>query len=305
MTPCSRSAPPHGATGTPAPSATSAAGLVLIQITSLQLGSAVAKDLFGRAGPTGLAALRITWAALVLCALVRPRLRGLTTRQLTTALGLGLVVAAMNLTYFHAIARIPIGVASSLELLGPLGLSLVVSRRPTDLLWAGLSAIGLALLAVPRSELDVVGLVFGAIAGLLRAGYVLLNQRVGVLFIDWSGLALAMTAGAVVLVPLAAITSGEQLTHIDVLIRGLGVAILSSLVPYSLDMLTLRRITPRLFGILLSASPAVAAMVGYAVLDESLTTNQLLAIGLITAANIAAVRSHRRATARPVDHQPG
>lgn len=95
----------------------------------------MAKDLFGRADPTGLAGLRITWTAVALCVLVRPRLRGLTTRQLSTALGLGLVVAVMNLTYLHAIARIPIGVAASLELLGPLGLSLVRSRRRTDLLW--------------------------------------------------------------------------------------------------------------------------------------------------------------------------
>ncbi|MGH3670012.1 MAG: EamA family transporter, partial [Pseudonocardiaceae bacterium] len=124
-----------------------AAGLVLTQITSLQLGSAVAKDLFSSAGPIGTASLRIFWTALVLCAVVRPRLRGLSSRQLTTALGLGLAVAAMNLAYFQAIARIPLGVASSVELLGPLGLSLLLSRRPTDLMWAGLSASGVLLLA--------------------------------------------------------------------------------------------------------------------------------------------------------------
>jgi inner membrane transporter RhtA len=118
----------------------------------------------------------VAGAVGLVLALVRPRLRGLSTRQLTAAFGLGLVVAAMNLTYFHAIARIPIGVASSLELLGPLGLSLVMSRRPIDLLWAGLSAVGLSLLAIPSSELNVAGLGFGAIAGLLRAGYVLLKQ---------------------------------------------------------------------------------------------------------------------------------
>jgi inner membrane transporter RhtA len=303
--PETRMPPEPGVNGAHGNSVAGAAGLVLAQVTSLQLGSAVAKDLFGRAGPSGIAGLRIAWTALVLCALVRPRLRGLSTRQLTAAFGLGFVVAAMNLTYFHAIARIPIGVASSLELLGPLGLSLVMSRRPIDLLWSGLSAVGLSLLAIPSSELNVAGLGFGAIAGLLRAGYVLLNRRVGELFDDWSGLALALTAGAVVLTPIGVITGGEQLTHCDVLIHGLGVAILSSLVPYSLDLLTLRRITPRLFGIFLSASPAVAAMIGYVVLGESIIINDLLAIGLITAANIAAVRAHRRAAVRPGDHQIG
>jgi inner membrane transporter RhtA len=180
-----------------------------------------------------------------------------------------------------------------------------MSRRPIDLLWAGLSATGLSLLAMRHSELDVAGLVFGAIAGLLRAGYVLLNRCVGELFDDWGGLAIALTGGAVVLAPIAAITSGEQLTPPDILIHGLGVAMLSSLVPYSLDLLTLRRITPRLFGILLSATPAVAAMIGYVVLDEALTSSQLLAIGLISAANMAAVRAYRRANVGFGDHQLG
>ncbi|MGH7750812.1 MAG: EamA family transporter, partial [Candidatus Dormibacteria bacterium] len=216
MTRFSRSALHYGGASTPAHSTVSPAGLVLTQIASLQLGSAVAKDLFGRVGPTGLGGLRIAWTALVLCALVRPRLRGLSTRQRSTALGLGLVVAAMNVTYFHAIARIPIGVASSLELLGPLGLSLALSRRRTDLLWVALSAIGLSLLAITHRDLDIAGLVFGTTSGLLRAGYVLLNRRIGELFTDWSGLALAMAAGAVVLAPLAVLTGGEQLRHADV-----------------------------------------------------------------------------------------
>lgn len=272
-----------------------APALVLLQITSLQLGSAVAKDLFREVGATATAALRITLAAIVLAAVVRPTVRGLTRAQWATVGALGLVLAAMNLAYFTAIALLPLGVASTLELLGPIALALALSRRLLDVAWAVLALTGLVLLAYPIGLLPVAGIAVGLLAAACRAGYVLLNHRVGALFPDWSGLALALIVGACVLAPLGAFAAGPRLGDGSVLAAGLAVAVLSSLVPYSLDLLVLRRITARAFGILLGLGPAVGALVGFVALGEVLTALQLVAVGLVAVAAVGAVRGDRPA----------
>lgn len=302
-----RRRPPAAATQgrKPAGGSAGAVGLVLGQITSLQLGSTIAKDLFGRAGPTGTAGLRIIWTALVLCALVRPRITTLTGPQLRACVAFGGVVAAMNLAYFHAIALMPIGVASTLELLGPLTLSLLLSRQLRDLLWAALAIGGVLLLATPGAALAATGLAFGVAAAVLRAGYVILSQHLGQLFDDWTGLAVAMACAAAFYIPVLAFsTSTAELLHPATLAQGLAVAVLSSLLPYSLDLLTLRRISPRLFGVLLSATPAIAAVVGFLALGEVLAPRQLAAIALVIAASVAAVYTHDDNPA-PNDHRLG
>ncbi|MFZ3562019.1 EamA family transporter [Streptomyces sp. BH055] len=272
-----------------------APALMLAQIASLQVGSAVAKGAYAAVGPTALAGMRLCFAAVLLWLLVRPRLRGITAAQWRAAGALGLVLAAMNLAYFQAISRLPIGVAATLELLGPLALSIALSRRIEHLVVGLLALAGVLLLAAPGASLPAAGLALGGAAAMCRAGYVVLSRRVGRLFPDWTGLTLALAVGACVLTPVTAVIDGGRVAaHPPVLFTGLLVALLSSLIPYALDMTVLRRIDARAFGVLLALSPAVAAGVGFVVLDEELTGRQLGAAGLIVAAGVWSVRRAAR-----------
>jgi inner membrane transporter RhtA len=291
--------------------------LVLAQIGSLQCGSAVAKGLFAAVGPTRTVCLRLWFAAVLLCALVRPRPWRFTRRQALASAGLGCVVAAMNLAYFHAIARLPLGVAATLELLGPLGLAVALARTGRELLYAALAIVGTVLLAAPGNpSVTAAGLGLGLVSALLRAGYVLLNRRIGRLIDGWSGLATALAVGAVLVIPVGILPLGDPprggapavgetglggLTDLTVLTRGLAVALLCAVLPYGLDLVALRRISPRVFGVLLSMSPAIGALVGYAALGERLTTRQLLALACVTAASAGVVR---QATRRPSETAP-
>jgi len=274
--------------------AAAAPALMLAQIISLQAGSAVAKEAYATIGPTALAGMRLVFSAAILWVLARPRLRGVTARQWRAAISLGLVFAAMNLAYFQAISRLPIGVAATLELLGPLALSILLSRRLEHLAVALVALGGVLLLTAPGASLPAGGILLGGAAALCRAGYVVLSQKVGQLFSDWTGLALALACGACVLAPVAAVTDGDVVAaHPAVLGTGLLVALLSSLIPYSLDMTVLRRIDTRAFGVLLALSPAVGAGIGYVLLHEQLTTRQLCAMALVV---LAGAWSVRRAT---------
>ncbi|MGW6054182.1 EamA family transporter [Streptomyces sp. NPDC055189] len=278
--------------------AATAPALMLAQIISLQAGSAVAKGAYASVGPTALAGMRLFFSAVVLWLLVRPRLRGITAVQWRAATSLGLVFAAMNLAYFQALSRLPIGVAATLELLGPLTLSVILSRRLQHFAVALLALAGVLLLAAPGASLSAAGLLLGGAAALGRAGYVILSQRVGRLFPDWTGLTLALACGACVLTPVTALTgAGRVAAHPAALGAGLLVALLSSLIPYSLDMTVLRRIDVRAFGVLLALTPAVAAGIGFILLREQLTQRQLCAVALVV---LAGAWSARRA-ARPAD----
>lgn len=271
-----------------------APGLVLVQMTSLQLGSAVAKDAYAVVSPTVLATMRITFAAVIMWLLIRPSLRQIAAHQWRAAICLGIVFAAMNLAYFQAIGYLPIGVASTLELLGPLALSIVLSRRLEHLAAAVLGLVGALLLITPGAALSATGIVLGALAAGCRAGYVMLNRQVGHLFSDWTGLTLALAVGAMILVPIATVTDRVAVTgQPAVLTIGFGVALLSSVIPYALDMSVLRRIDMRTFGVLLALSPAVGAGVGFVLLHENLTVRQLCAIALVV---IAAAWSVSRST---------
>ncbi|MEV5977273.1 EamA family transporter [Streptomyces sp. NPDC052114] len=273
-------------------SARGAVLLVLAQVVSLQLGSAVAKGAYGQVGPTALAGMRLGFAALVLWALVRPRLTRLTADQWRAAAGLGVVLAGMNAAYFQAIRHLPLGVAATLELLGPLALALLLARRAAHLMAGLLALAGVLLLAVPGGTLSGAGIAAGATAALCRAGYVVLNQRVGRLFPGWDGLTVALGIGACLLVPVAAVADGRSVAaHPAVLGTGLLVALLSSLVPYSLDLLALRRIGARSFGVLLALGPAVGAAVGFAVLGERLGPRECAATALVVAAGVWSVRT--------------
>lgn len=206
----------------------------------------------------------------------------------------------MNLAYFQAISRLPIGVAATLELLGPLALSIALSRRIEHFVVALLALAGVLLLAAPGASLPAAGLLLGGAAAVCRAGYVVLSRQVGRLFPDWTGLTLALAVGACVLTPVIAVTDGARVAaHPSVLFTGLLVALLSSLIPYSLDMTVLRRIDARAFGVLLALSPAVAAGIGFVLLHEELTGRQLGAAALIVLAGVWSVRRAARSAGPP------
>ena len=273
-------------------------GLVLFSVVSVQLGAAIAKGLFDSLGPGGTVFLRISFAALVLAALVRPTLRGHGGSGYLAAILFGLTLASMNLSLYLAIDRIPLGVAVTLEFLGPLGVAIAGSRRLLDGLWAALASAGVLLLApldvIGETNLDPVGVAFALLAGSLWACYILLSARVGSAFSGGTGLAIALCVGTVVLLPVGIAGAGTALLHPGLLLVGFGVAMLSSAIPYSLELEALRKLPARVFGVLMSLEPAVAALVGLLVLGERLGPRAVAAVLLVTVAAAGASRFGKR-----------
>ncbi|MEU2060872.1 EamA family transporter [Streptomyces sp. NPDC013455] len=266
--------------------------LVLLGILSVQVGSAVAKHLFGAVGSFGTVALRLFFAAAVLMLLWRPSPR-LDRRTWTVVLGYGVTLGLMNLCFYLALARIPLGIAVTVEFLGPLTVALAGSRRWLDAFWALLAAGGVALLMEGRGGLDLAGLLFALAAGTCWGLYILVGAALGRHTTEGEGLALGMAVAALVAVPFGVAESGTALVRPWVLAAGLGVALLSSVIPYSLDLEALRRIPPRVFGILMSLEPAMAALIGLLVLRESLRWPQWIAVLCVVAASAGAARGDR------------
>jgi inner membrane transporter RhtA len=270
--------------------------LVLGGIGSVQFGSALAKTIFDRVGPGGAGLLRLVTAAVVLLLLWRPRTRGRTREEWILAAALGLVLAGMNLVFYHAIGRIPLGIAVTIEFVGPLGVAVAGSRRRLDFVWVGLATAGIIALAHGAAHgLDPLGVLFAAVAGVLWAAYILLQARVGQAFADGSGLALAMIVAALAAIPDGVIEGGSRLLHPSTLAIGLVVGMLGSAIPYSLELEALRRIAASTFGVLMSLEPAVAAIAGLIVLGQSLSPREIVGIVLVTAASAGASRKARRA----------
>jgi inner membrane transporter RhtA len=269
-------------------------GLVLLGIGSVQFGAAIAKGLFDELGPTGTVFLRVGFAALVLLALWRPSVRGFARRDYLVAVLFGLVLGAMNLSLYLALDRIPLGVAVTLEFVGPLGVAVAGSRRPLDLLWAALAATGILLLAplniLGDANLDPIGVALALLAGLFWASYILLSARTGSAFPGGTGLVIALCVATVALVPVGIIGGGAALLDPWLLLLAFGVAMLSSAIPYSLELEALRKLPARVFGVLMSLEPAVAALVGFVVLGERLGLRALAAVVLVTAAAVGASR---------------
>jgi len=266
--------------------------LVLLGIVSVQLGSALAKHLFGAVGPFGMVALRLAFAAAVLLLLWRPPLR-MNRRAWTVVLAYGLILGSMNLFFYLALARIPLGIAVTIEFLGPLAVALAGSRRWVDVLWALLAAAGVVLLMEGRGDLELVGFLFALAAGTCWGLYILAGAALGRHTEGGNGLALGMAAAAVVAVPFGVAESGTALIEPWVLVAGFGVALLSSVIPYSVELEALRRIPPRVFGILMSLEPAVAALIGLVVLGEALRGLQWIAVLCVVAASAGATRGAR------------
>ncbi|HUZ29607.1 MAG TPA: EamA family transporter [Solirubrobacteraceae bacterium] len=269
-----------------------APGLVLVGIASVQVGAAFATKLFGHLGAGGTTLVRLLFAAIVLCAAWRPHLRAHTGRQLYLAALFGLALALMNLSFYEALTRIHLGVAVTLEFVGPLGVALAGSRGPLDLVWALLAAGGVAVLG-GFGTLSLAGAGFALAAGGFWASYILLNARVGRAFPGGSGLAIAMAIGTLPLIPVGIVDAGANLLQPRFLALGLAVALLSSVIPYSVELEALRRIRPQLFGVLMSLEPAMAALAGLVVIGQGLSALDVLAIGLVVMASAGATFGSR------------
>ncbi|MGC0327720.1 inner membrane transporter RhtA [Streptomyces sp. SAI-170] len=266
-------------------------GLVLVGAVSVQFGSACAALLFPRAGALGTVALRVTLAAVLLLVVVRPRLRGLSRGDWAVAAGYGLALGCMNVLFYQAIDRIPLGPAVTLEVLGPLLLSVIAARRASGVLWAVLALAGVALLGGGMGGLDLVGVGFALAAGVMWASYIVLGSHAGSRFPSLDGLAVAMAFAALVGLPLGVASAGGALLEPGVLGLGLGIAVLSSGVPYALELLALRRLPAATFAVLMSLAPALAALAGLLVLGQGLSVVQCAAVALVVAASAGAVRT--------------
>jgi inner membrane transporter RhtA len=277
-----------------------APALVITGVLSVQLGAAVAKSLFDHLTPTGVVALRLVFGAIVLGVLFRPRMRNRPRSELRLAVAFGLTLVSMNLCFFQALDRIPLGIAVTLEFVGPLAVALVGSRRSSDFLWVAMAAAGIALLAPGvGGGADAVGVAFALAAGVLWGVYILLGARVGKAFSGPTGLVLAMTVGACVALPLGVASAGSSLLEPALLAAGFGVAILSSAIPWSLELEALRRLPTHVFGVLMSLEPAIGALVGFVVLGERLGVRAITAIALVVIASAGAARGARTAPAPP------
>jgi inner membrane transporter RhtA len=264
-------------------------GLTVAGVLSAQFGGAYAVTLFDELGPGGAAFLRLALAAAVLVAIWRPRLRGHPLADLRIAAAFGIALGLMNLSIYEAMDRIPIGIAVTIEFAGPLGVAVAASRRPLDALWVLLAAAGILLLADPGGgSLDAAGVGFALLAAALWATYILLSVRVGRLFPGGSGLAIAMVAGAAVVLPFGVADGGGDLLRPELLAAAAVVALGSSVIPYSLDLEALRLLPARVFGVLMSLEPAVAALAGLIVLGQALAAREWLAIALVVVASAGA-----------------
>ncbi|MER7487086.1 EamA family transporter [Streptomyces sp. NPDC126497] len=267
-------------------------GLVLAGGISVQFGGALAVTLMPRAGALGVVTLRLLVAALVLMVLCRPKLRGHSRADWGTVIVFGVAMAAMNGLFYQSVARIPLGPAVTLEVLGPLALSVLASRRAVNVVWAALALAGVFLLGGGGfSGLDPLGVLFALGAGAMWAAYIVFSARTGRRFPQADGLALAMAVAAVLFLPLGVVESGTKLLDPTVLGLGAAVAVLSSVLPYTLELLALRRLPASTFAVLMSLEPALAAAAGFLVLDQALSTAEAAAIALVIAASMGAVRT--------------
>jgi len=265
--------------------------LVLGGIGSVQFGAAIAKGLFDDVDPTTLVWLRLATSAVVFAVVARPALRGKTRDDWLVALAFGVSLGAMNWAIYQSFARIPLGLAVTIEFVGPLTLAVVGSRRPRDLIWVLLAGAGVALLGIAPGDLTLAGVLFALVAGAAWAAYIVLSARTGRRWPGLDGLAVASIVATLLLTPAAISSGGSDLLDLRVLALGAAVGLLSSVIPYSLELTALRSLTPRVFSILMSLEPAAAALAGVLILRELLTPLQLLAMACVVAASIGATRS--------------
>ena len=265
--------------------------LVVGGIVSVQVGAAIAKDLFSLVPPTAMVWLRLVTSAVILVAIARPALRGRSAADWRVALAFGVSLMTMNWAIYQSFARIPLGIAVTIEFLGPLAVAVIGSRRPRDLVWVATAGAGVALLGIAPGDITLVGVLFALLAGAAWAAYILLSASTGRRWPGISGLAVASVVGAVALAPPALVEAGPDLLDVKVLVLGVAIGLLSSVIPYSFELKALRRIPPRVFGVLMSLEPAAAALAAMALLGEFLTPVQWTALACVVVASVGATRS--------------
>jgi inner membrane transporter RhtA len=270
--------------------------LVLVSIISIQLGAAVAVNLFETLGPIATTFLRVAFSALLLLVVRRGRIDPRARRHVGLLVLFGCVIAATNLAFYGAIARIPLGVTVAIEFIGPLGLAALTSRRPRELVWVGLAGIGLLLLTPDvGGELDPLGVGLALVAGAGWASFVLISPRVARDVGD-AGLALAMVVASLFTLPFALIAGGLERLDPVLLAGALVVAVLSTALPLSLEFEALKRMTARAYGVMVTLEPVVAVLVGAFILSQALPPNALIAIACVTVAAVGVTLTDRRSS---------
>ena len=266
---------------------------MLIGILSVQFGAGIAKSLFDEISPTAIVWLRLATSALVLVAVARPVLRGRSRSDWMVVLAFGACLGVMNWAIYQSFARIPLGIAVTIEFIGPLTLATLGSRRARDFIWVLLAAAGVALLGFEGGDLTWPGVLFALLAGAAWAAYILLSAETGRRWPGLDGLAVASVIATLLLTPLAVRIGGDDLLDGRVLLLGAAVGLLSSVIPYSCEMVALRSLRPAVFGILMSLEPAAAALAGIVVLGEFLTPVQWVAMVCVVVASVGATRTGR------------
>ena len=267
--------------------------LVLIGILSVQFGAGIAKSLFDEVPPTVIVWLRLATSAVVLTLVARPLLRRRTRHDWLVVAGLGASLGIMYWAIYQSFARIPLGLAVTIEFIGPLTLATLGSRRARDFIWVLLAAAGVALLGLEGGDLTWPGVLFALLAGAAWAAYILLSAETGRRWPGLDGLAVASVIATLLLTPLAVRIGGDDLLDGRVLLLGAAVGLLSSVIPYSCEMVALRSLRPAVFGILMSLEPAAAALAGIVVLGEFLTPVQWVAMVCVVVASVGATRTGR------------
>ena len=274
--------------------------LVLGAATSVQAGASVAKSLFPTLGPPGVVWLRLLFGSIALWVAARPQLRRRPWHELRLIVALGVVLVTMNVSFYESIDRLPLGIAVTVEFLGPLAVATIGSRRTLDLLWVALAGIGVALLAEgATSSVHTLGLALAAAAGLCWALYITLSVPVGRVFPGASGLAPAMLLGAVLITPWGIASAGSGLRDPQILGAAVGVGLLSSALPWSMELEALRRLPTNVFGVVLALEPVIAALMGWLFLHEHLGARSWIAIALVVTASVGAALEITRMRTEP------
>jgi len=280
--------------------------LLLAGVFSVQFGSALADRTFAQAGPGGVAFLRVFFSAVLLGVVVRPTLRGRSRRDIRLVVTYGLVLSGMNWSFYEALNHLPLGVAVTIEFLGPLSVAVAGSRRLIDVVWVVLAGGGVTLLATRGSHAGVhlTGVLLALIPAACWATYILLAKQVGRSFGALEALAIGSCVGSFLVLPAGVVEGGSALLRPSVIGACLGVALLSSLVPYSLEIVALRRLSTAVFGLLMSVEPAVAALAGVIVLGQRLTAVLVLALVLVVAASVGSTVTGRSVAGDSVEVPP-
>ncbi|MCW2539325.1 MAG: EamA family transporter [Frankiales bacterium] len=283
--------------------------LVLTAALSVQFGSAVAAKLFDAAGPGGVVFMRLAFAAVILIAVIRPRVRGRSRSDWIAAGLFAVALGGMNWSFYEALHLLPLGIAVTVEFTGPLAVAVLGSRRLLDLVWVALAAGGVLLLGVGRGHtsaggLSLRGLGLALLAGAFWAGYIVVSKRVGAAYAGIDGLVIALAIAAVLLLPVGIVSGGDALLRPSVIAGGLLVAVLSSIIPYSLEITALRRLSAATFGLLMSLEPAVAALAGVLVLSQPLHLITSIALVMVIAASAGSSLSARNSAPSAIVQHP-